>query len=188
MLWTENLQIPNMYSTLIMTSVIHSTNKEVRMENFLKVNNVEDVGLMYGKEVYITIFPDEPEGHFIYKGTLLGYGAYGENPDHKTFCVYVDRGDGYRFVDYFRDKCFRSREEYEEFIRQRKEKDRNVYTVDKLIRILGYKERHIDVKVKVGNMVYPINGIQEQTESVSEPAFVLTVDVESGMQWKSDVR
>ena len=47
------------------------------MENFLRVNKAIDINAMYGKEVYLTIFPDEPEGHFIYKGTLLGYGAYG---------------------------------------------------------------------------------------------------------------
>lgn len=69
------------------------------MENFLRVNKAIDINAMYGKEVYLTIFPDEPEGHFIYKGTLLGYGAYGKNPEHKTFCVYVDRGDGYSFDD-----------------------------------------------------------------------------------------
>lgn len=34
------------------------------MENFLRANNVADVNAMYGKEVYVTIFPDEPEGAF----------------------------------------------------------------------------------------------------------------------------
>ena len=95
------------------------------MDNFLRIYNVAEVDSMYGKEVYFSIFPDEPEGHFVYKGTLLGYGAYGKNPVHKTFCVYVDRGDGYWFVDYLLDQCFKSREDYEEFKRQRKEKDEN---------------------------------------------------------------
>ena len=153
------------------------------MENFLRVNKAIDINAMYGKEVYLTIFPDEPEGHFIYKGTLLGYGAYGKNPEHKTFCVYVDRGDGYRFVDYFQDKCFKSKEDYEEFKRQRKEKCDDYYTVDWLSKILDREEGHIDVKVKVGDMVYPIGGVADQAKSIKEPAFVLKADVEKGMTW-----
>ena len=153
------------------------------MDNFLSANNATDVDSMYGKEVYFTIFPDEPEGHFVYKGTQLGYGAYGKNPDHKTFCVYVDRGDGYRFVDYFQDKCFKSKEDYEEFKRQRKEKCDDYYTVDWLSKILDREEGHIDVKVKVGDMVYPIGGVADQAKSIKEPAFVLKADVEKGMTW-----
>lgn len=153
------------------------------MDNFLRANNATDVDSMYGKEVHFTIFPDEPEGHFVYKGTLLGYGAYGKNPDHKTFCVYVDRGDGYRFVDYFQDKCFKSKEDYEEFKRQRKEKCDDYYTVDWLSKILDGEERHIDVKVKVGDMVYPIGGVADQAKSIKEPAFVLKADVEKGITW-----
>lgn len=153
------------------------------MDNFLRANNATDVDSMYGKEVYFTIFPDEPEGHFVYKGTQLGYGAYGKNPDHKTFCVYVDRGDGYRFVDYFQDKCFKSKEDYEEFKRQRKEKCDDYYTVDWLSKILDREEGHIDVKVKVGDMVYPIGGVADQAKSIKEPAFVLKADVEKGMTW-----
>ena len=133
------------------------------MENFLRVNNVADVNVMYGKEVYVTIFPDEPEGHFIYKGTLLGYGAYGKNPEYKTFCVYVDRGDGYSFVDYFQDKCFKSRVDFEEFKRRKKEKSEDSFTVERLSRILdggqlfsGLKEvifliRKVDIyRINVG--------------------------------------
>ena len=133
------------------------------MENFLRVNKAIDINAMYGKEVYLTIFPDEPEGHFIYKGTLLGYGAYGKNPEHKTFCVYVDRGDGYSVVDYFQDKCF---------------------TVERLSRILDGEENYIDVKVKVGDMVYPIVGVADQSKSIKEPAFVLKADTEKGKIWE----
>lgn len=154
------------------------------MQNFLKRNKVENVDAMYGKEVYITIFPDEPEGHFIYKGTLLGYGAYGPDPEHKTFCVYVDRGDTSQFVDYFRDGCFRSKEEYEAFKAQRKEKCDDGYTVDRLKKIAEFEEEHIKVLVKVGDMVYPVNGVTDRAKSIKEPAFVLKADVENGEEWK----
>lgn len=154
------------------------------MCNFLKVNNAADVSSMYGKEVYLTIFPDEPEGQFIYKGVLLGYGAYGKNPNHKTFCVYVDRGDGYRFVDYFRDECFKSKEDYEEFKNQRKEKRDDYFTVDRLSKILDGEEGHIDVKVKVGGRVYPVCGIADQAKTVREPALVLKADTERETGWE----
>lgn len=154
------------------------------MENFLRANNVTDVNAMYGKEVYVTIFPDESEGHFIYKGTLLGYGAYGKNPEHKTFCVYVDRGDGYSFIDYFRDKCFKSREDFEGFKRQRKEKCGDSFTVERLSRILDGEENYIDVKVKVGDVVYPIAGVVDQAKSVKEPAFILNAGTEKGKLWE----
>lgn len=153
------------------------------MDNFLRVNNVTDVNVMYGKDVYVTIFPDEPEGHFIYKGTLLGYGAYGKNTEHKTFCVYVDRGDGYSFVDYFHDKCFKSREDFEEFKQQKKENE-DSFTVERLRRILDGEENYIDVKVKVGDMVYPIVGVVDQAKSVKEPAFILNADTEKGKVWE----
>ena len=97
--------------------------------------------------------------------------------------MYVDRGDGYRFVDYFQDKCFKSKEDYEEFKRQRKEKCDDYYTVDWLSKILDREEGHIDVKVKVGDMVYPIGGVADQAKSIKEPAFVLKADVEKGMTW-----
>lgn len=154
------------------------------MDNFLRVNNVTDVNFMYGKEVYLTLFPDESKEHFIYKGTLLGYGAYGKDPEHKTFCVYVDRGDGYRFVDFFRDRCFKAKDDYYEFVRSRKEKCSDIYTVERLKKILNLEEDHIDVKVKVGDMVYPVNGMADQAKSVKEPAFVLKVDVEKVMAWE----
>lgn len=154
------------------------------MENFLRVNNVMDVDVMYGKEVYLTIFPDEPEGNYIYKGTLLGYGAYKKNPEYKTFCVYVDRGDGYSFVDYFQDRCFKSKEDYEQFKRQRKEKCKDSFSVDRLSRILDGEEDHIEVKVKVGDMVYPVSGVVDQAKTVKEPAFVLKVDAEKGRLWE----
>lgn len=154
------------------------------MNNFLRIYNVVNVDSMYGKEVYFTIFPDEPEGHFIHKGKLLGYGAYGKNPDHKTFCVYVDRGDGYSFVDYFSDKCFKSKEDYEKFKRQRKEKCEDCFSVDRLSKILDGEEGHIEVKVKVGEMVYPVGGVVDQAKSIKEPAFVLNVDTENGRAWE----
>lgn len=151
------------------------------MYNFLKVNNAADVNSMYGKEVYFT---NSPDGNFIYRGVLLGYGAYGKNPDHKTFCVYVNRGDGYSFVDYFPDKYFKSKEDYEEFNRQKAEKCEDCYTVDRLGKILNGEERHIDVKVKVGDKVYPICGVADQAKSVREPAFVLKADTEKETEWE----
>lgn len=153
------------------------------MDNFLRMNNAESVDSMYGKEVYFTLFPNDSEKHFVYKGVLLGYGAYGTDPDHKTFCVYVDRGDGYRFVDYFRDECFKSKEEYEEFIRRRKEECETGYTVKKLKNIMDIREEHIDVYVKVGDMVYPVNGIAEMAKSVKEPAFVIRANAKEGKEW-----
>lgn len=154
------------------------------MDNFLRIYNVVKVESMYGKEVYITIFPDEPEGHFIYKGMLLGYGAYGKNPEYKTFCVYVDRGDGYWFVDYFLDRCFKPREDYEEFKRRRKEKCGDCFTVDRLSKILDGEEGHIEVKVKVGDMVYPICGVVDQAKSIKVPALVLNTDGGKGRRWE----
>lgn len=154
------------------------------MDNFLRVNNVADVNVMYGKEVYLTIFPDESEGHFIYKGTLLGYGAYGKDTERKTFCVYVDRGDGYRFVDFFQDNCFRTKEDFEEFKRHRKEKYSDSFTVERLRGILDGEENYIDIKVKVGDMVYPIVAVVDQAKSVMEPAFVLKADTEKGSVWE----
>ena len=154
------------------------------MDNFLRIYNVAEVDSMYGKEVYFSIFPDEPEGHFVYKGTLLGYGAYGKNPDHKTFCVYVDRGDGYWFVDYLLDRCFKPREDYEEFKRQRKEKCKEYFTVDRLSKILDGEEGHIEVKVKVGDMVYPIGSVVDQAKSIKVPSFVLNADAGRGKVWE----
>ncbi len=154
------------------------------MDNFLKVDNVTDIDSMYGKEVYFTNFPDEPEGHFIYRGTLLGYGAYGKKPDYKLFCVYVDRGDGYWFVDYIQDRCFKSREDYETFKQQRKEKNEGCFTVDRLRKILNGEEGHIDVKVKVGDIVYPICSVVDQAKSIKEPAFVFKANTEKGREWE----
>lgn len=154
------------------------------MENFMKMNNVADVDSMYGKEVYVTISPDKPDGSFIYKGTLLGYGAYGKNPKQKTFCVYVDRGDGYSFLDFFLDQCFKSREDYEEFRQQRKEQHGEFITVDRLSKILDGEESHIEVKVKVGDEVYPISGITDQAKTVMEPALILKAETEKGKAWE----
>lgn len=154
------------------------------MKKFLEIYNVEKPDDMYGKDVFLTIFPDESEGHFVYKGTLLGYGAYGSNPEHKTFCVYVDRGDTYRFVDYFQDGCFKSKEDYEAFRKQRKEKCDDGYTVDRLRKIADLEEEHIKVLVKAGDMVYPVNGVASVAKSIKEPAFVLKADVENGKKWQ----
>lgn len=156
------------------------------MENFLKVNSVENVDSMYGKEVYVTLFPDKAKEQFIYKGRLLGYGAYGTNPEHKTFCVHVDRGDRYQFIDYFRDGCFRSKDEYEDFKRRRKEKCPDGYTVSRLASIMENEEKHIEVHVKVGNMVYPVNGIADQAASIKIPAFVLKADMKNGKEWSNE--
>lgn len=150
------------------------------MENFMKMNNVTDVDSMYGKEVYVTIFPNKLEENFIYKGTLLGYGAYGKNSEQKTFCVYVDRGDGYSFLDYFLDECFKSREDYEEFKKQREEQHGEFITVGRLSKILDGEESYIEVKVKVGDVVYPISGIADQAKTVMEPALILKAETEKG--------
>lgn len=153
------------------------------MDNFLKKNEAENVDSMYGKEVYVSLFPDEEKEQFVYKGILLGYGAYGSNPAYKTFCVYVNRGDGYRFIDYFQDKCFKSKEEFEAFKRKRKEKTDRGYTVERLMRIMQLEESHIEVQVKVGDMVYPVNGIADQAASIQIPAFVVKADMENGKEW-----
>lgn len=155
------------------------------MKNFLEKNNVESVDVMYGKEVYFSLFPDD-ESKYIYKGKLLGYGAYGKNPEHKTFCIFVERGDGYRFVDYFMDRCFKSKAEYEAFTTEQKEKNDPCYSVDRLIAIAKLEQDHIPVKVKVGEMVYPVCGIAEQAKSVKEPAFVLKADMEEGEWWATE--
>lgn len=154
------------------------------MDNFLRVNNALDVNAMYGKEVYFSLFPNEEKKHFVYKGKLLGYGAYGTNPEYKTFCVYVDRGDGYRFVEYLQDACFKAKEDYEEFKRQRKEERKDSYTVNRLKKILEYEEDYIEVKVKIGDALYPITGITYQAKSIKEPACVLKANAEKGRKWQ----
>ena len=153
------------------------------MEKFLKANSVSNVESMYGKEVYVTYTPDIVGGETIYKGTLLGYGAYGYDPEQKTFCVYIDRGDAFRFVDYFSDGCFRSKKEFEEFKERTKETCDECYTISMLMSIMKHEEKYIKVNVKVGNMVYPVQGIAELAKSVKEPAFVLKADVENGKEW-----
>ena len=49
-------------------------------------------------EVFVTV-----SGEIYYKARLLGYGAYGKNPCHKTYCVEIFKEDGRRFVDFFVD-------------------------------------------------------------------------------------
>lgn len=48
--------------------------------------------------IYVT-----PGGGIFYKGRLLGYDSYGGNPSYKTYCVEVQKENGYKFVDFFRD-------------------------------------------------------------------------------------
>ena len=97
--------------------------------------------------------------------------------------MYVDRVDGYSFVDYFQDKCFKSKEEFETFKRKRKEKTDRGYTVERLMQIMQLEESHIEVRVKVGDMVYPVNGIADQAASIQIPAFVVKADMENGKEW-----
>ena len=87
-------------------------------------------------------------------------------------------------MDYFQDKCFKSKEDFEKFKRQRKEKYEDSFTVERLSRILDGEENYIDVKVKVGDMVYPIVGVADQSKSIKEPAFVLKADTEKGKIWE----
>ena len=77
-----------------------------------------------------------------------------------------------------------TREEFEKFKRQKKEKCEDSFTVERLSRILDGEENYIDVKVKVGDMVYPIVGVVDQAKSVKEPAFILNVDMEKGKVWE----
>lgn len=150
------------------------------MNNFLSKNKAENVDSMYGKEVYFTLFPNNKDRHFIYSGELLGYGAYGQDPEYKTFCIYVDRGDCYRFVDYFQDGRFVTKEEFEKFKEEEREKEKGCISLGRLMQIAKLEEEHIDVKVKVGGLVYPICGITEQAKTIKVPAFVLKADEESG--------
>lgn len=150
------------------------------MDNFLSKNGTESVEAIYGKEVYFTLFPDK--GGIIYKGTLLGYGAYGDAPDHKTFCINVYRGDGYSFIDYFSDGCFKSKAEYEEYVNQ--EVKSSHITVGHIKSVCEVEEKHIPVKVKVGDMVYPIIGYAQQVEEIREPAFVLKANKAEGKEWR----
>lgn len=53
---------------------------------------------LLGKMVYVTV-----NGNYFYKARLLGYGAYGSDPNYKTFCVKVIKENGNTFVDYFVD-------------------------------------------------------------------------------------
>ena len=87
-------------------------------------------------------------------------------------------------MDYLLDRCFKSREDYEEFKRQRKEKCKEYFTVDRLSKILDGEEEHIEVKVKVGDMVYPIGGVVDQAKSIKVPSFVLNADAERGKVWE----
>lgn len=154
------------------------------MHNFLIKNGAGCVSDMYGKEVYFTLFPDGKAEHFIYKGKLLGYGAYGPNPEYKTFCIHVDRGDGYFFVDYFQDGCFVAKEEFENFKTEKKKSD--YFTVGRLAEIAKEEEDYIVVKVKVGDMTYQVCGIAEQARSEKVPAFVLKVNVDEGERWTTE--
>lgn len=87
------------------------------MKNFLKVNHVNNVESMYGRTVYFTLSPNDSDGG-IFEGKLLGYGAYGSNPECKKFCVGMDRDYGLMRVNYFSDECFKSKEEYEACLRR----------------------------------------------------------------------
>lgn len=66
---------------------------------------------LLGKEVYVTV-----SGGYYYKAILLGYGAYGSNPNHKTFCVQVIKDNGNTFVDYF-SKIY-SKEDYDKWLEE----------------------------------------------------------------------
>lgn len=149
------------------------------MDNFLSKNRTESIEAFYGKEVYFTLFPDK-DG-IIYKGNLLGYGAYGNTPDYKTFCINVHRGDSYSFIDYFTDGCFKSKAEYEEYV-NREVKSSHI-TVSHIKSVCEVEEKYIPVKVKIGDMVYPIVGYANQAPSIREPAFILKANKEDGEKW-----
>jgi len=82
----------------------YSENNMVKIKNLLpelfqaeKDGTVTETPYPAGSEVYVTV----SGGHY-YRATLLGYGAYGSDPNYKTYCVQVHREDGYSFTDYFR--------------------------------------------------------------------------------------
>ena len=54
--------------------------------------------VMLGKTVYVTV-----NGYYFYKAKVLGYGAYGDNPDHKVYCVLVWTKGKQPLVDYFKE-------------------------------------------------------------------------------------
>lgn len=153
-----------------------------KIKNFLAKNQIDNYEEMYGKTVYLTIFPEKENGP-IYKGLLLGYGVYGDNPEHKTFCVYVERGDGYRFVDYFQDVCFRTKEEFEQYKEDTLKSEENWMSVYRLRSRIKFAESHIPVKVKIEKTIYPVIGIEELPEGYKEPAFVLEVCETKGICW-----
>ena len=75
----------------------------------------KDIESLIGKTVYVT-----PTGGSYYEATLLGYGAYGNDKEYKTYCVLVKK-EKYPFVDYF--KNIYSKEEKNKLIVDRKEKN-----------------------------------------------------------------
>lgn len=53
-----------------------------------------------GSEVFVRIGTD---CYKYYKGTFLGYGAYNDDPNFKTYCVQVQTPNSTPYVDYFRN-------------------------------------------------------------------------------------
>lgn len=53
---------------------------------------------MLGKTVYVTV-----SGSYFYKAKILGYGAYGNDPDYNVYCVLVWANGKNPIVDYFKE-------------------------------------------------------------------------------------
>lgn len=66
---------------------------EVKKPRYILVRGVPKLG----SEVYIQA------GSSYYKGTFLGYGAYGDDPDYKMYCVQIKIPNRIPFVDYVKN-------------------------------------------------------------------------------------
>ena len=60
------------------------------------LEELANIKSVLGKTVYVS-----PSGGYYYKAIILGYGAYGTDPEYKTYCVKVIKENGTAFVDYF---------------------------------------------------------------------------------------
>ena len=67
---------------------------EVKEPKYALVRDVPKLG----SEVFVRIGTNCCK---YYKGTFLGYGAYGDDPDFKTYCVQVQIPNRMTHVDYF---------------------------------------------------------------------------------------
>lgn len=70
---------------------------------------------MIGKTVYVTV-----SGSYFYKAKILGYGAYGDDPDYNVYCVLVWASENKPIVDYFKE--VHTEQEYLEWKNKQKQR------------------------------------------------------------------